>query len=263
MHHRVYSVFQQRSRHQGTVYGAPLGICFIPFTGTQNGYEEFSAPIQWLIPIISPDTIVTAIISSTLFNMPIPGSILTVDNIHFIGASTPYPNGDFENWVEYSAEEPDNWFTSNVFSFSVGETPVTKTDDSYEGNYAIRIENTLTLWDDTLGFITNGTFGEDGPIGGMPIDSIPDLLSGYYKYSPVGPDTAIAGISLFYYSIKYAFLKKFILSLKIFRAIIKRGGFRENNPQATFRLLNNCFAYLAFWVYCCLCRKGSFEEVYR
>ena len=181
-------------------FGNPIGFCMVPFTGTQNNYEEFSAPIQWLAPIVSPDTLVTGIISSTLFNMPIPGSTITVDSLYFIGESTPYPNSGFEDWVGYSAEEPDDWFTSNAFSFSVGQTPVTKSDESYEGNYAIRIENTLTLWDDTLGFITNGAFGEDGPVGGMTIDSIPDVISGYYKYSPVGPDTAVARISLFYYN---------------------------------------------------------------
>jgi len=181
-------------------FGAPLGICFIRFTGTQTEYESFSAPVQWLIPIISPDTLATAVLSSTMFGQPVPGSMIIVDNIQFTGASAPYPNGDFEQWNEYSAEEPDDWFSSNVFSIAAGGTAVTKTEDSYEGNYAVRIENTLTLWDDTLGFITNGHFGEDGPFGGMPVDSIPDKLSGYYKYVPVGNDTAMAGISLFYYN---------------------------------------------------------------
>ena len=56
------------------------------------------------------------------------------------------------------------------------------------------------MWDDTLGIITNGTFGDDGPMGGMPVNNIPNLLSGYYKYTPVGQDTALAGITLFYYN---------------------------------------------------------------
>ena len=81
-------------------------------------------------------------------------------------------------------EEPDDWFTSNVLSLAMGEASVTKSTDSYEGTYAIRIENKMNFYEDTLGFITNGTMGEDNPIGGMPIDSTPDKVTGYYKYMP-------------------------------------------------------------------------------
>ena len=182
------------------VFGNPIGFCLFPFTGTQNNYEEFTAPIQWLVPVISPDTLVTGIISSTMFNIPIPGSTITVDSLSFTGTTLPFPNGDFEEWVEYSAEEPNFWLSTNIFSFALGETPITKTDDSYEGNFAVRIENKPTMWGDTIGAITNGTFGEEGPVGGMAIDSVPDLISGYYKYTPVGTDTALAGFSLYYHN---------------------------------------------------------------
>jgi hypothetical protein len=180
-------------------FGAPIGICFVRFYGTQNNYEAFSAPVQWLLPF-TPDTIAVAILSSTKFSQAIPGSTIIVDNISFVGATTPFPNGDFENWEEFSSEEPDDWFTSNILSLAIDETSVTKTTDSYEGTYAARIESTLNMFEDTLGLVTNGVFGEDGPIGGMPVDSIPDKLSGYYKYTPVGPDTAIGGLMLYHYN---------------------------------------------------------------
>ena len=161
-------------------FGSPLGICFAQFYGTQDTYVEFSAPVQWLIPIISPDTIAVGILSSTIFSDAIPGSTITVDNISFVGATTPFPNGQFEDWEEFSSEEPDGWSTSNVFSISVGETSVTKSTDSHEGTFAARIESKQNIFEDTLGFITNGMMGEDNPIGGMPVDSTPDKLSGYY-----------------------------------------------------------------------------------
>ena len=123
-----------------------------------------------------------------------------MDNISFVGAATPFPNGDFENWEEFSSEEPDDWFTSNILSVTMGETSVTKTTDSHEGTYAARIESTLNMFEDTLGLVTNGVFGEDGPFGGMPVDSIPDKLTGYYKYIPVGPDTALGGLMLYRYN---------------------------------------------------------------
>lgn len=181
-------------------FGAPLGISFAQFYGTETDYVEFSAPVQWLIPIISPDTIAVGILSSTIFSDPIPGSTLTVDNISFVGATTPFPNGDFENWVEISSEEPGDWFTSNIFSIATGETSVTKSTDSHEGSFAVKIETTENIFEDSLGFITNGTMGEDNPIGGMAVDSTPDKLTGYYKYMPVGPDTAIGGLFLYHHN---------------------------------------------------------------
>jgi len=181
-------------------WGSPIGICFARFYGTQNNYVAFSAPVQWLVPIISPDTIAIAILSSTIFSEAIPGSTITVDNISFVGASTPFPNGDFEDWEEFSSEEPDDWFTSNILSLAVGGITVTKTTDSYEGTYAARIESSFTTFEDTLGLITNGALSDDGPIGGMPVDSTPDKLSGYYKYIPVGPDTALGGLMLYHYN---------------------------------------------------------------
>ncbi|MCD4665492.1 MAG: PCMD domain-containing protein, partial [Bacteroidales bacterium] len=180
--------------------GIPLGICLVPFVGEQTEYQQFSMAVQWLNPILSPDTLATGVLSSSMFSEPIPGSWIIVDSIHFVGASTPYPNGSFEDWNTFSSEEPDNWFTSNIFTLLAGEASVTKSEDSYEGNFAVRIESTLTMWDDTLGLVTNGTFGDDGPMGGMPVDNIPDVLSGYYKYTPVGPDTALAAIALYHYN---------------------------------------------------------------
>ncbi|MCD4731994.1 MAG: T9SS type A sorting domain-containing protein [Bacteroidales bacterium] len=35
----------------------------------------------------------------------------------------------------------------------------------------------------------------------MPVDSIPDKLSGYYKYFAVGPDTALGGLTLYHYNV--------------------------------------------------------------
>ena len=181
-------------------FGAPLGICFVQLTGSQNDYQYFSQPINWLIPIISPDTVAIGIISSTLFGIPVPGSTITVDNLQFVGANNPFPNGDFENWTEFASEEADDWISSNIFTLPESDLSMTKTTDSHEGNFAVRLENQPTVWDDTLSFITNGTIGEDGPTGGMAVDDVPDILSGYYKYMPIGQDTALAGMVLYHYN---------------------------------------------------------------
>jgi len=182
------------------LFGAPIGICLAQFTGTQNDWEEFSAPVSWLVPIISPDSMATAIVSSTIFGDPIVGSTITVDDVNFVGATTPYPNGGFEDWSEFSGEESDDWFSSNVFTLGSSGASVVKTEDSYNGTYAAKLESMLTIINDTLAFVSNGHMGDDGPIGGMPVDNIPDKLTGYYKYMPDGPDTALVGVTLYRYN---------------------------------------------------------------
>ncbi len=181
-------------------FGAPIGICFAQLTGTQDTYLEYSLPVIWLVPIISPDTMATGIISSSLFSMPTIGSTITVDSITLPGASIPYPNNSFEYWTEFASEEAEYWTSSNIFTMPASDVSVTKTSDSYVGDFAIRIENMVTMWEDTMGFITNGTIGDDGPTGGMPVEDVPDILSGYYKYEPVGQDSALAGMFLTYYN---------------------------------------------------------------
>lgn len=182
-------------------FGQPYGFGLIQFTGVQDTWEEFSVPILWLIPIISPDTLVTGMSSSSVFTEPQAGSTILFDDIQFIGASLPYPNAGFENWNEVlsEVEVPDDWFSSNAFNTEPSDIGVTKTEDSYEGDFAAKLENKITIWGDTLAVLTNGTFTENGVFGGMPVTKTPDKLTGHYKYSPVGPDSAIVSVTLFHH----------------------------------------------------------------
>ncbi|MCF8234974.1 MAG: hypothetical protein K9G67_08120 [Bacteroidales bacterium] len=50
---------------------------------------------------------------------------------------------------------------------------------------------------DISGVVTHGTFFEDGPVGGLPVNLNPQMLTGYYKYYPVGPDTALGSCEHF------------------------------------------------------------------
>lgn len=179
--------------------GVAIGFTYKTFFSSQSGYVKFSTPIQWLVPAVDPDTLTAAITSSVLNGLPAVGSTLFVDDLSFSGTGEPFPNGEFESWNNFASEEPQNWFTSNLFTVFVGNTGVTKSTDSYEGTYAARLESVTSAWDDTLCFMTNGYFTGDGMGGGMSVSQTPDKLTGYYKYSPVGPDTAFAAVTLFHY----------------------------------------------------------------
>lgn len=177
-------------------FGVPLGYCLARFYGNQPDYQSFSESVNWLFPIISPDSMAVLLISSTFFAVPMVGSTITMDNIQFVGGSGPFPNGDFENWESFSSDEPDLWTSSNLFTLLVSGLSVLKSNDSHSGSWAAQIESKTTIWSDTLGFITNGEMGDEGPMGGMPVENIPNILSGYYKYSPIGSDSALAGMWL-------------------------------------------------------------------
>ena len=179
-----------------------MAVASINPTGTQMSYTQFTAPIIWIDTVSShiPDTLV-ALISCSNFNNPIPGSELFLDNLTFLGATLPFPNGDFENWNALSYDEPDSWFTINFISLVSGTLSATKTTDHYgTGAYALKLETIVFPSDnttDTMGFVTNGRFGDNGPRGGLKVDNYPMKVSGYYKYTPVGLDTALAAVFLF------------------------------------------------------------------
>jgi len=174
--------------------GIPLGMVVKTFTGTQTNYARFSIPTNLFT---TPDSIVAIISSSRLDSPRMPGSTMTIDSITMIGSNQQLPNPDFETWTPISLEEPDDWFTVNFFSMQPGPYSATKSTSSYAGTYALRLETVQTTFGDTMGFITNGYLGNNGPEGGMAVNANPMTVSGYYKYFPVGPDTALAGITTY------------------------------------------------------------------
>ncbi|MFH0865976.1 MAG: T9SS type A sorting domain-containing protein [Bacteroidota bacterium] len=171
--------------------GLMIGVGAFAFAGTQNTFLEFKTPVTWY-QTDSTDTVAAIITSSALDPPQFPGSTLFVDNLNFIGSAAPFPNGGFEIWSTTTSEDPDNWTTMNYAS-GPSDPSVSKTTDSYDGTYAAKIKNVQMLSGDTMGFLTNGYLGNNGPQGGMHVLQNPEKITGYYKYSPVGPDTALAG----------------------------------------------------------------------
>ncbi len=171
-----------------------VGVTLFPFTGNMSNYTYFSQPILWFLPLITPDTVIVFSFSSNP-DKPVPGSILILDDINFksnSGTVPALPNSSFESWNHVYTLEPEGWNTPNFLSLWGFETSVTKTIDAYEGDYAVLIKS-IEVFGDTLGAISNGYFTQNKwPSGGMYLESNPVKLSGYYKYFPVGNDTAFA-----------------------------------------------------------------------
>lgn len=172
-----------------------MGYSSGTLTGNSGGWVRYSVPVTYMAPV-NPDSIGCIISTANLFAgaSGIPGSYIEVDNIQLINATGQIANPYFEVWQSAVVTEPDGWATLNFGNIYDGNYSVTFDNGAYMGNYDCLIETTVAEWGDTIGYITNGNFsGPNGPGGGMAVYQNPQKITGYYKYIPVGNDTALAG----------------------------------------------------------------------
>ena len=172
--------------------------------GVQSSWSRFSFPLTSF-----SDTLEEVFVGFISTNPDLPGgtgifndsSWILFDNIAFTSVSgTPaaIPDHSFENWEVITYENPEDWYTLNMFSAILGDsTSVEKTTDAYSGNYALKITSTYqSVFDDTSGMALNTQIGENLG-GGFAFDEVPTNISGYYKYLPaVTQDTAMVVIIL-------------------------------------------------------------------
>ena len=108
------------------------------------------------------------------------------------------PNGEFEAWTTppfASYEEPNGgwWTTLNTLKSIGGPETVQKTTDVHGGNFAAVLTTkqwgTLTI----PGLLVSGEFDIQNPsflVQGQPFTDLPQAFQGWFKYSPVGGDSA-------------------------------------------------------------------------
>jgi hypothetical protein len=110
-----------------------------------------------------------------------------------IGYNQNVPNPGFEAWIDYGDyEDPKNWQSPNWATTGLEVYTVTKSTDTYSGNYSVRMEskNILGGMFKVPGTITLGEFvidinNQTAYIkGGIPFTHRPDKLTGFYKYNP-------------------------------------------------------------------------------
>lgn len=156
------------------------------FTGNQNTWQKFSFPISLSQ---TPDSAFFAAASSNALNeIGIQsGSWLMLDSIAFAGSgiTQTIPNFDFENWTADSIVIIDDWLMSES---------VIRTTDNQEGSFALKLE-TMAFGQDTSFITTNGQIGNGAVMGGHPYTITLDTLVGFYKYLPVGSDTAAMSLN--------------------------------------------------------------------
>lgn len=124
------------------------------------------------------------------------------------GHTQVIPNNGMETWINHGQyDDPQYWDTPNqetcivLFLFT---KVVTKSTDSHSGSYSARLESKeLPLIGITVpGVITLGSLSIDitnqtySMTGGVPIDTTPSHLTGFFKYQPKGGDSCAIGILL-------------------------------------------------------------------
>lgn len=116
---------------------------------------------------------------------------------------------DFSHWItitqgEVSYEKPAGgwWSSLNTLATIGGPATLTKTTDSWKGNYAAKLQTTKWGNDLTIpGMLVSGHFDKTLPIGenlvvGKPYNLRPSNFSGYYKYFPVDNDSLVVLVAL-------------------------------------------------------------------
>lgn len=174
--------------------GVFIGMNYIRLTGNSNGFIRMAEKLDTLLD--TPDTAFIAF-STTQIDKPLAGGVLYIDEVGFYPAAT-IPNSDFEVWETPTYSDPVGWNTTNSFDVATGsEISAFQTTDPHSGEYALKLVTThLNFINENMSLANNGQLSMSSFSGGFPFKEMPESLSGYYKYMPVGNDTAL--IALFF-----------------------------------------------------------------
>jgi len=177
--------------------GNIIGVASTNFQASSSSYINYSTAVQWFAPYPAvPDSMLFVLFSSNPGKNPVNGSYIIVDDVKL--GNTLMPHGDFETWLNKSVEDADNWNSFNIISLLYPPAYAVKTTDAYSGTYALKI--TTTLFNDnqdTIAHVTNGRIMSDDFSGGIYVPQNPSKVSGYYKYTPVGNDSALVALRAF------------------------------------------------------------------
>ncbi len=169
--------------------GAVLAENWFRLYGSQADYKRLSFPLEDLTE--APDTVWLALTAGSPWG-PVSGSYLYADHLSFDKGDQAIPNGDFEDWSLLTYDDPDGWYSGNLFSaVTHSDRMCSSSTDAHSGNYALRLETVkLNILDDNAGVVATGKLGV-GTFGmGFPVQAAPTVIQGYYKYTPAGDDSA-------------------------------------------------------------------------
>lgn len=161
---------------------------------SSNDFQRISFKINYH-DLSMPDTVFIGFTSTNPVNPDI-NSYLIIDNVSFTNTSLKILNADFEKWTESSFENPDEWSTFNTF----GSVNSFKSNDAYSGNYALRLQTTISNTDTIPGYLVSAWPPYASPWTWGPsfaLKTKPDSMMFYAKFFPENNDSALINISIF------------------------------------------------------------------
>ncbi len=159
--------------------------------GQTDDYTRMAFKLDTLTEM--PDTAIIGLASGTPWDA-VAGSYLYVDHLQFTGVTQTIPNGDFDVWDMLSYEDPVGWQSGNwVSALTKSDQMCYRTEDAHSGNYALLLKTVyLDFAEQNIGIVSSGNLDINDISGGFPVKETPMVISGYYKYMPVGVDSAQA-----------------------------------------------------------------------
>mgnify|MGYP006098809127 CR=1 FL=1 len=149
---------------------------------------------------------------------PQPESWATIDNIQFISGgnfTSNLPNNSFENWTDKTTENPNDWYSLNYLLAGHGLENAVKTTDANTGNFALQMSTVTSPIGTVPGFIGNGTidfYNTNVAFLPQPYTAIPTDLTGAFKYTPSGIDTATIQLVFYENNVAIGYHKENLIS---------------------------------------------------
>jgi len=223
--------------------GQNIGLYMFKIGGSSEEYEpfvmEFDPPLEE-----TPDSVIILFTSSDALNMiSIPGSSLTIDSISFTGvAEQPdWFNGDFEQWESFEVYTPEDWYQDIYIDSEL----LTRTTDSRSGEYAVELTTYLGMNDGRPAAeaqqLTNTYWDWDCSCekGGSPFSNSVDTLIFWYKYNPLGGDSAFMDMNFYKDGESLAGIRKYITAAADYTEMMVPFDIYQEPDTVRFRFMSS------------------------
>jgi len=170
------------------------------YTGVQDAQNDWVTETIFLSYSGIPAEILIGFTSSDYMNEAniSVGSWIQIDNIKLFNEgseiTTTLPNFSFENWSDYTINDPVSWSSTNMELSEHAIANITPSLNAVEATYAAKLENL-----DMGEYIMTGalTYGEIPWNGTSSYSDKPEFLIGYYNYTPSEADQGGIHLSFF------------------------------------------------------------------
>lgn len=179
----------------GTGNGFLPGVYIFPVFGDQTTFNSSTYTFSPALSTIPDDIVVAFSSGNPITDDATVGDYLEVDNIVLNGTTETVPGGDLDTWEEVEPLEiPYFWQVENY-----EDTLITKSEDSYEGDFSMRLTNKDDGSGDVdrvarvnLGSYETGGMGEITTLNaGVSLPGAPESFGIRYDRTSVVADSAI------------------------------------------------------------------------